>query len=160
MFGESICGYLRFLRFAWLLLLIAAVGRLILGAVGVPYEEGNWFFSMVVLTYHLSLFYGAFAKKLKGYRLPQAMVLGALIALSAQVIILVLTVASYGLGVDTYFNHPFALTRGTEAVSFSGALPVRWGGLLANSITGGIGGLLGWLAGGLIPDAVGGRASD
>ena len=160
MFGESMSGYLRLIRFAWLLLLIAAVGRLILGAVGVPYEEGTWFFSMVVLTYHLSLFYGAFAKKLKGYRLPQAMVLGALIALSAQVIILVLTVASYGLGADTYFNHPIALTGGTEAVSFSGALPVRLFGLLVNSIIGGICGLLGWLVGGLIPDAVGGRASD
>ena len=157
MFGESMSGYLRFLRFAWLLLLIAAVGRLILGAVGVPYEEGTWFFSMTILTIHLCLFYCAFAKKLKGYRLPQAMVLGALIALSAQVLILVLTVVSYGLGVDTYFNHPFALTGGTEAVSFGGALPVRLFGLLVNSI---IGGLLGWLAGGLVPDAVAGKAAE
>ncbi len=160
MFGESISGYLRFIRFAWLLLLIAAGGRLILGAVGVPYEEGTWYFSMVMLTNHLCLFYGAFAKKLKGYRLPQAMVLGALIAVSAQVIILVLTVASYALDADTYFNHPFAIARVTEAVPFSAALTSRLGGLLVNAIIGGIGGLLGWLAGGLIPDAVGGKASE
>ena len=160
MFGESISGYLRFIRFAWLLLLVAAVGRLVLGAKDVPYEEGTWFFSMVMLTYHLCLVYGAFAKKLKGYRLPQAMVLGALIAVSAQVIILVLTVASYALGADTYFNHPFAIARVTETVPFSAAVAARLGGLVINSIIGSIGGLLGWLAGGLIPDAVGGKASE
>ena len=38
MFGESFSGYLRFFRFAWLLLLIAAVGRLFLCGLGVPFE--------------------------------------------------------------------------------------------------------------------------
>ncbi len=159
MFGKSISSYLRFIRFTWLLFLVAAAGRLALGTMDVPYSKGTWFFSIVTLTVHLCIIYGAFSKKLKGYRLPQAIVLGILIALSAQIIILVLTVASYALNAETYFNHPLAIAGATEYIPFGEALKARLLGLVENSLMGGIGSLLGWLTGGLIPGNVDGGAS-
>ena len=159
MFGESISSYLRFIRLPWLLFLIAAAGRLVLGTMDVPYSKGTWFFSIVTLTFHLCIVYGALSKKLRGYRLPQALVLGILIALSAQVIILVLTVASYALNAETYFNHPLAIAGTTEYIPFGEALKARLLGLVENSLMGGNASLLGWLAGGLIPGSVDGGAS-
>ena len=155
----TFADYLRFIRFAWLLFLIAAAGRLALGTMDVPYIKGTWFFSIVMLTVHLCIIYGAFSKKFKGYRLPQAVILGTLIALSAQIIILILTVASYALNAETYFNHPLAIAGVTEYIPFGEALKARLSGLVENSLMGGIASLLGWLAGGLIPDNVDGGAS-
>ncbi len=151
MFGETWSEYFRFIRFAWVLFLIAVVGRLTLGALDVPYEKGTWFFSIVTLTAYLAILYGAFSKKWKGYRARQAFLLGALIGASGQILILVLTLASYGFGIDTYFNHPTALNA-SEAISLGAALPARLEGLLFNTIASGIVCILGWLGGGLIPD--------
>ena len=109
MFGESWKGYLRFLRLAFFLISLITVGRLVLSGVGVPYEKGTGIFSIVITMYYVSFLYGAFARRLKGYRPLQAMTLGAIIGFGAEMIILLLTVASFGFNTESYFNHPTAL---------------------------------------------------
>jgi hypothetical protein len=128
------------------------IGRLVLGATGVPYEEGTWFFSMVVLTNMAAFFFGAFSRRLRGYRWTQAMLLGLTIALGAQVLILLATVVSSLAGAETYFNHPTALNV-EEAVGVGQALVIRIFGLVVNGIVNAILGLLGWFGGKLLPEA-------
>ena len=143
--------YIRFARLPILLLIIFMIARLILGATGVPYESGT-IVSMVFVSWMSAFFFGAFARRLRGYDWKQAMMLGLTIVLAAQVLIFAATLVSYLVGADTYFNHPTALNQ-TEAVSLGQALPARLGGLVANSIIGSIWGLLGWTAGKLLPKA-------
>jgi len=70
--------------------------------------------------------------------------------LPAQVVILLSTVASYGLGLSTYFNHPVALNQ-HQPVGMAQALGIRLGGLVVNTLINGIAGALGWALGGLLP---------
>jgi hypothetical protein len=142
---------LRVARLYFVLLAIVAVGRLLLGAFHVPYARGTQVFSVVILTLFASLFYGAFCRRWHDYRLIQAVALGVLMGAASQLAILVLTVASYGLGVSTYFVHPTALGA-TDAVPFERALVVRLGGLVGNSIFAGIVAALGWALGALLPE--------
>jgi hypothetical protein len=144
--------YFRFARLPILLLILFMIARLILGATGVPYETGTWFFSMVVLSYMAAFFYGAFARRLRGYKWHQAMLLGATIAFSAQILILLATLVSGLVGAETYFNHPTALNV-EEAVGMGQALVTRLFGLVINCIVASICGLLGWVGGKLIPEA-------
>ncbi len=81
----------------------------------------------------------------------QAMRMGFVIGLSGQVVIFVLTLASYALDTATYFTHPTALNA-SEAVPLAQALLIRLGGLVGNSISAGIVGALGWAIGGLLPE--------
>ena len=46
--------YIRFARLAILLLVLFLIGRLVVGAMGVPYERGTGIFSMVTLSWILS----------------------------------------------------------------------------------------------------------
>lgn len=146
-------NYLRFSRLPILLLFIFLIARLILGATGVPYEQGTWFFSMVTLSYFAAFFFGAFSRRLRAYKWYQGMLLGVTIALSAQILILLATLVSYLLGADTYFNHPTALNV-EAAVGLGQALAIRLFGLVVNCIVAAICGLLGWAAGNLIPEPV------
>ncbi len=158
MFGTSWRGYLHFLRLAFFLISLITVGRLVLGATGVPYEKGTAVFSIVITMYYLSFLHGAFARKLKGYRPLQSMMLGAIIGYGAEIIILLLTLASYGFNVETYFNHITALNV-EEAIPLGQALGIRLGGLAANTGICGILGLLGWLGGALVPEAGSGKSA-
>ena len=144
--------YCRFSQLAILLLFLFMIGRFILGGTGVPYEQGTWFFSMVVLANISAFFFAAFARRMRGYKWYQGMMVGATIALSAQILILLATLGSYLVGAETYFNHPIALNQ-PEAVGLGQALGIRVFGLVVNCITGAISGLLGWLGGKLIPEA-------
>ena len=144
--------YIRFARLPFLLLIIFMIGRLILGARGVPYEQGTWFFSMVVLTNISAFFFGAFSRRLRGYKWPQAMLLGLTIALGAQVLILLATLVSSLAGAETYFNHPAALNV-EEAVGLGQAFVIRIMGLIVNGIISTIMGFLGWFGGRLLPEA-------
>lgn len=144
--------YVRFARLPILLLVIFMIGRFWLGARGVPYPQGTWVFSMVVLTYFAAFFFGAFSRRLRGYRWHQAMLLGITIAVSAQILILLATVGSYLAGAETYFNNPAALNV-TEAVPLGRAVLARLFGLVVSSVMSAIGGLLGWLSGKLLPEA-------
>jgi hypothetical protein len=137
-------------RFAILFLILIAIGRLVLGATGRPYQEGTNVFSIVTFTFFACLFYGAFSRPLWGFRFFQAMILGAVIAFSAQVLIFLATVGSYLLDVQTYFNNPRALNV-EEAIPLSRALLIRLGGLVFNPIFASIAALIGWSLGNLIP---------
>jgi len=56
-----------------------------------------------------SAFYGAFCRRWRGYGVAKAMGLGLTIGVIGQVVILLATVVSYALHVNTYFVNPRAL---------------------------------------------------
>jgi len=141
---------LRVARLYFVLLAVVAVGRGLMSVLYVPYEEGHHVFSIVILTVYSCLFYGAFLRRWRDCRLIQAVLLGVMMGLAAQVVILTLTVASYGLGLETYYNHPTALNA-FAPLPFGQALVIRLGGLVGNSIGSGIVAALGWALGGLLP---------
>ena len=143
--------YLRLARPFFVMLGIVTVGRWLQGtAFGVPYEKGTHVFSIVILCLFASLFSALFLRAWLGWRLSQAAGFAMFMALVAQVVILLSTVASYLLGVSSYFSHPTALNQ-PEAVGLGQALGIRAGGLVVNVILNGIAGALGWALGGLLP---------
>ncbi|HEV8130767.1 MAG TPA: hypothetical protein VGQ81_05920 [Acidobacteriota bacterium] len=141
---------IRFIALPIVLLLIAFVGRLIMGAKGVPYAAANRVFSMVILQVHLALIWGAFSKRYKGYGIGGAMVVGLLIGLTSQILILLGTVGSYLMHNQTYFNYPEALGV-AAAVGGRAALKIRLFGLIGNCILSVVAAVLGYFLGGLIP---------
>ena len=141
---------LKVARLFFVLLILVVVGRFLMGTGGVPYDKGHHVFSIVILTAFSCLYYGAFTRRWLDYRLIQAVMLGVLFGLSGQILIVLLTVASYLFGLDTYFNHPTALNQ-PEAVSFGQAMGIRVSGLVANTIASGVISCLGWALGGLLP---------
>jgi hypothetical protein len=145
--------YLRLSRPFLVLLLVFAVGRWVVGALGTPYERGHHIFSLVTLTWMAVAFYGAFTRRWRGFTVGRAVLLGATLGLMAQLVIVLATVLSYGLGLETYFNHPTALNV-TERIPFGQAFGRRLGGLVFNSLSSGILGALGWFLGGILPDAL------
>ncbi len=143
---------LKLARLYLLLLLIFTVGKFVQGALGVPYEKGVWVFSIVIMTLHACVFYGAFCRRWRRFRLWQAAGMGLMLGLVSQIVIFLATIASYALGLHTYFNHPIALNAAAE-VSFGTAILTRIGGLIVNPILSGIAGALGWAMGALLPEA-------
>lgn len=156
-------SYLRLARFYLLLLGIFTVGRWLMGGFGKPYVKAHHVFSIVILTLLGSLFYGAFCRRWLGYRAAQAVLQGVVLGLMSQVVILLSTLVSYGLGLETFFNHSTALnvtelgdlTESGEplrlAVSFGDALANRLAGLVSGSIAAGVAGAIGWAMGALLP---------
>lgn len=145
---------LKLARLYLLMLAIVTIGRWTLGAFHVPYEKGTDKLSIVMLTLFASLFYAAFTRRWLGFRILQAVGLTMTLALLGQVVILLSTAASYGLGIESYFNHPKPLGReDLAAVGFAQAMLVRAGGLVANTILNGIAGALGWAMGALLPSS-------
>ncbi len=144
---------LRVARLYFVLLVVVVAGRWLMGTFDVPYEQGHHVVSIVILTTYACLFYGAFSRRWLDYRLVQAVLLGVLMGLAGQILILLLTVLSYGLGLSTYFNHPRAVMGpgAVDVVPFGQALASRAGGLIGNSIGAGIVAALGWALGGLLP---------
>lgn len=150
---------LRVARLFFVLLVVVTAGRWLMGTppfglyAPVPYELGHHVFSIVILTTYACLFYGAFSRRWLDYRLVQTVVLGVLMGLAGQILILLLTVTSYGLDLNTYFNHPRAVMGPgfVDPVPFGTALKSRVGGLIGNSIGAGIVAALGWALGGLVP---------
>jgi hypothetical protein len=146
---------LRLARLFFLLLAIFATGRWIMG-LNVPYERGTGVFSVVTLSVISGIYYAAFARRWRGYRVGQAVVLAMLLALATQLVVLLSTLASYAAGLDSYWNHPTALL-GPDAdlarkVPFGEAMAARAFGLVVNTfVSGSIAGALGWAMGGLLP---------
>lgn len=141
---------LRVARLFFVLLVLVATGRWLMGTFHVPYVRGHHVFSIVILTVYSCLFFGAFTRRWLDYRLIQAALLGVVMGLSGQVLIFILTVVSYAFGLETYFNHPTALNA-PETLPFGPAVAVRLGGLVGNTIGAGITACLGWALGGLLP---------
>jgi Protein of unknown function (DUF2700) len=148
---------LRLARPYLLLLALFAVGRWLMGTFGVPYERGHHVFSIVILTLNAAMFYGAFCRRWRRFRLWQAAGLALTMGLVSQVVVFVATLVAYGLGLHNYFNHPVALlgpsAAGAEAVPFGQAVLSRVGGLIVNPILTGIAGAIGWALGGLLPES-------
>jgi hypothetical protein len=144
-------SYFRYAKFATVWIVLFFIGRIVLGAFGVPYATGTNVFSLVTLSYFAALFYGAFSRRLWGLKATQAMMTGAVIAISAQVLIFLATLVSYLAGVDTYFNHPTALNV-EEAILLGEALQARAFGLVVNPIVASIVAVIGWAMGNLIPE--------
>ncbi|HSR66846.1 MAG TPA: hypothetical protein VLU25_02800 [Acidobacteriota bacterium] len=143
--------YIRFARVAILWLVVMFILRLLLGIFEVPYEEGTSQASLVLTTLFACIFLGAFGRRLRGYGVLQAALLGITIAFVAQVLIIAGTAGSYLLGAETYFNHPKALNT-PDAVGVVQAMVIRVVGMLVNMIIGAIAAMLGWLSGKLVPE--------
>ena len=141
--------YFRFVRFAIIWLVAFMIGRLVLGAMGVPYADGTMIFSMVVFSSIASLIYGGFSRGY-GYKWHEGLRLGSAIALSGQILIFLATIVSYLLGAETYFNHPTAL-QVEGAIPLGQAVGIRAFGLAANTVTNSIVALIGWSMGNLMP---------
>jgi hypothetical protein len=142
--------YLRLARLYFLPLALVTIGRWTLGFQHVPYEKATDKLSIVILTLFASIFYGAFCRRWLNFRIGQALLMAMLLAFTSQVVILLSTVASYAMGLDTYFNHPVALNA-PGPVPMGQAIGIRLGGLVVNTITSGIAGALGWAMGALLP---------
>jgi hypothetical protein len=144
--------YARLGRPYFVLLAIVTVGRWLMGtAFAVPYEKGTHVLSIVTLTLFASLFSAAFTRRWLDWRLPQAAGFAMFLALVSQVVILLSTAASYGLGISSYFNEPLAITRQAEPIGFVAAMGLRVMGLVVNTLLNGITGALGWGLGALLP---------
>lgn len=143
-------SYFHKARFAIVFLLIFLVGRLAMGAAGVPYENGTRVFTLVTFSVFASILYGGFSRRLWGSGWLQGMLMGTTIGLSAQIIIFLATVFSVVLGLQTYFNNPIALNQ-PDAVPLGQVLVIRAGGLVVNTILNSIAALIGWALGNLIP---------
>jgi hypothetical protein len=143
---------LRLARLYFVILAIAAGGRWVMSFLHVPYAKGTDKLSIVIITLLSSLFYGAFCRRWLGLKLLPAVMLGATLGLSAQIVVFVSTVLSYVFGLETYFNNPIALND-VVAVPLGSALLTRAEGLVANTFTAGIAGALGWAMGALLPES-------
>lgn len=150
--------YLRIGRMYLVLLAIFSVARFAQGAMGVPYEKAHHVFSIFILTVLSSVFYAAFCRRWRGFRLMQAVTLGALFGFIAQVVIFLATVISYALGLDTFFNHMTALNQ-TSPVGFGRALGIRAPGLVIFPIVNAVAAAIGYALGGTLPDASEGRVA-
>ena len=145
---------LRIARMYLVLLAIFAVARFAQGAMGVEYAKAHHVFSIFTLTAMASVFYGAFCRRWRGFRILQAMALGAMFGFFAQVVIFLATVISYAVGIDTFFNNPTALNQtSTEAVPMARAIGIRAPALVIFPIINAIAAAIGWALGGLLPDA-------
>ncbi len=144
---------LRLARPYFVLLGIFATGRFLQGLLGFPYARGHQVFSIVILTVLSCVYYGAFSRRWRDYRLIQSIGLAAVLGLASQLVIVLLTLVSYAFSLQTYFNHPTALNVANgQPVAFSHALLIRAGGLVGNTIFSGIAGAIGWTLGGLLPE--------
>jgi len=145
--------YLRLARLYLLLLAIVTIGRWTLGFQHVPYEKATDKLSIVILTLFASIFYGAFGRRWLNFRIGQAVTMAMILAFMSQVVILLSTVASYTLGIDSYFTNPLALDPkvAPAAIPFARALGLRVFGLVVNTLLNGIAGAVGWAMGALLP---------
>ncbi len=142
---------LQLARLYLVLLVLFTAGRFLQGARGVPYADGHHVFSIVTLTLMTAFFFGAFCRRWRDYRLLQTLGVSASLGLLSQLVILLATLASYGLGIDSYFTNPRALNA-PGPLTLVQALPVRLGGLVVNPILSSFAGALGWALGALLPD--------
>jgi hypothetical protein len=142
--------YLRVARLYLLLLALVTAGRWLLSFKNVPYETGTDKLSIFITTVFSSLFFAAFCRRWRHYSVVQAMTLGAIFGLMSQIVIFLSTAASYGFGLQTYFNTPRALNV-EAAIPLGQALVRRSGGLVAGPIINAMVGLVGWAMGALLP---------
>ena len=145
---------IRFVRLPLLLLLLFAVGRFSLGLARVPYfPRGTAIFSIVVLAFISSFYFGALSGKVGGFGWGGALLCGTVIGFAAQILIFTATLVSYLGDFNTYFRHWDALNvpEGT-VVPMAQAMQARAGGLLIGPVFTTIAAALGRSLGGLAPE--------
>jgi hypothetical protein len=144
---------LRFVRLPLLLILIFAIGRFTLGLVGMPYApRGNAMFSIIAVLLVSSFYWGALSGRVGGFSWLGAALIGATLALFAQILIFSATALSYALDLKTYFVHWDSLNvqEGT-VVPMSKALASRAGNIVVWPIFCAIIALIGRALGALAP---------
>lgn len=145
---------LKLARLYWALLAVFTVGRWTLSMRNMPYDQGNPIFAIIPLTFISAALFAAFARRWRSYGFLDAVILGALLGFSAQVVIFGSTLASYSLGIDSYFTNPLALNTppGTTSVAMADALKTRAGALVLGPVFVAIAAAIGWVLGALLPD--------
>jgi len=134
---------LKAIRFYLVLLLIFTIGRWALSLGGASYDATHQVFSIVILTFTSSAYYGLLTRGFLGGGLKRAVILGATLGVVSQVVILVSTALSYILGMETFFNSARALNV-PEAIGFGPAMGARAAGLVANTIFNAIAAAIGY----------------
>jgi len=134
---------LKTIRFYLVLLAIFTVGRWGLSLSGASYDATHQVFSIVILTFTSSLYYGLLTRGFLGGGIKRAMILGALMGITSQIVILLSTVVSYALGIDSFFTAPRAL-QAEEAIPLGQALGTRAFGFVVNTVVNAIMGAIGY----------------
>lgn len=133
---------MAFVRLPHVLILVWAVLRLVVSQFGgMDYApRGSGFFSLVWLTAISCLFWGAMSVSVAKFDWKGTLLSGAMIALWAQVLILVFTVISFAAGwSNSFYIHPDALNlQSGEAVTWGVILGSRIFGLIINVIIGAV----------------------
>ena len=139
--------HLRLMGFYFWLLGLFTIGRWGLSLGGAEYAKTTQVFSLVTLALIASAHHAAFARAFEGYKIKDAMVLGALIGLTSQIVVFASTLISYMLGITTFWNTPAALNQ-TADVPFAAAMMARTGGLVGNTLFNVIAAAIGFAMGG------------
>jgi hypothetical protein len=144
---------IRFVRLPLLMLLLFTIGRFILGLAGVPYfPRGTAIFSVVVLGFISSFYFGALSGKIGGFGWGGALLTGAVIGFGAQLLIFTATLISYLGDFNSYFRHWDALNvpEGT-VVPMAQAMRARAGALLIGPVVMTVAAAIGRSLGALAP---------
>jgi hypothetical protein len=139
--------HLKLMGFYFWLLGLFTLGRWGLSLGGAEYAKTTHVFSLVTLALIASAHHAAFARAFEGYKIKDALVLGALIGLTSQIVVFVSTLISYMLGITTFWNTPAALNQ-TADVPFAAAMMARTGGLVGNTLFNVIAAAIGYAMGG------------
>lgn len=139
--------HLRLMGFYFWLLGLFTLGRWGLSLGGAEYAKTTQVFSLVTLALIASAHHAAFARAFEGYKIKDALALGALIGLTSQIVVFVSTLISYMLGITTFWNTPAALNQ-TADVPFTAAMIARTGGLVGNTLFNVIAAAIGYAMGG------------
>src|SRR5258708_10726086 len=102
---------LRLARLYLVILAIVTSARWGMSLFAVPYERGTDKVSIVIVTLFSSLFYAAFCRRWRGYRILPAVGLAMTFGVISQLVVLLSTVVSYLLGIHPYFDHPTPLNH-------------------------------------------------
>ena len=134
---------MQLIRFYLALLALFTIGRWGLSLGGAEYGKTHHVFSIVILTFLSSLFYGWVVRGFAGGGIKRAFVVGLLLGAVSQVVVFSSTAISYLAGMDTFFNYPTALNV-EEAIPFGKAMGARAVTALINTVFNGILAALGY----------------
>jgi hypothetical protein len=134
---------LRVVRFYLVLLAIFTVGRWALSLAGAPYDKTHQVFSIVILTFISSAYYGCLTRNFVGGGLKRALVLGVILGVCSQIVIFASTAISYILGIDSFFTNPRALNV-EHAIPFGQAMGARAITFVVNTVFNAIAGAIGY----------------
>ena len=134
---------LRLVRFYLVLLAIFTVGRWTLGFAGAEYDKTHQIFSIVILTFISSAYYGYLSRNFVGGGIKRALVLGVTLGVCSQIVIFLSTALSYILGIDSFFTNPRALNV-EQAIPFGQAMGLRAITFVVNTVFNAIAAAIGY----------------